>query len=42
MLLPVYNEGLLLKYSLEHPIKYVDEIVVLDGGLMGHLQILEA
>jgi len=35
MLLPVYNEGTLLRYSLENTIKYVDEIVVVDGGPEG-------
>jgi len=32
MLLPVHNEGLLLRYSLEHPIKHIDEIIIVDGG----------
>lgn len=35
MLLPIYNEGILLKYSLENTIKYMDEIIIVDGGPHG-------
>jgi len=35
MLLPVYNEERLLRYSLQSPIKYVDEIIVVDGSPWG-------
>lgn len=35
MLMPVFNEGLLLRYSLEHTIKYIDELIIVDGGPNG-------
>lgn len=35
MLLPVYNEGIFLKYSLQNTIKYVDEIVIVDSSPTG-------
>jgi len=35
MLLPVYNEEVFLNYSLVNTIKYVDEIIIVDGGESG-------
>lgn len=35
MLLPVYNEDRFLQYSLDVPIKFVDEIIIVDGGPLG-------
>ena len=35
MLLPIYNEGRLLNYSLEHTIPYVDEVIIIDGSPWG-------
>lgn len=35
MLLPVYNEGQLLRHALEHTMRYVDEAVIVDGSPWG-------
>lgn len=35
MLLPVYNEGLLLSYSLQATLPYVDEAIIINGSQWG-------
>lgn len=35
MLLPIYNEGIFLAYSLQNTIPFIDEIIIIDGSPWG-------